>query len=113
MCQAMSARWPASPFNNQRTDAATELFSSDKGLSGVLYQAERFCDVQASVLSRWQRLHAFGRAVCNVVVTLGLLIWKFGFDYFRMGDAAAVSVVLFAIILAVTLVQLLLGRSKY
>ena len=46
-------------------------------------------------------------------LTLGLLIWKFGFEYFRMGDAAAVSVVLFAIILAVTLVQLLLGRSKY
>ena len=46
-------------------------------------------------------------------LTLGLLIWKFGFDYFRMGDAAAASVVLFVIILAVTLVQLLLGRSKY
>ena len=46
-------------------------------------------------------------------VTLGLLIWKYGFQYFRMGDAAAASVVLFAIILVVTLVQLVLGRSKY
>ena len=46
-------------------------------------------------------------------VTLGLLIWKYGFQYFRMGDAAAASVVLFAIILLVTLVQLMLGRSKY
>jgi multiple sugar transport system permease protein len=46
-------------------------------------------------------------------LTLGLLIWKYGFQYFRMGDAAAASVVLFAIILVVTLVQLILGRSKY
>jgi multiple sugar transport system permease protein len=46
-------------------------------------------------------------------LTLGLLIWKYGFQYFRMGDAAAASVVLFAIILVVTLVQLFLGRSKY
>jgi ABC-type sugar transport system permease subunit len=30
-----------------------------------------------------------------------------------MGDAAAASVVLFAIILLVTLIQLILGRSKY
>jgi multiple sugar transport system permease protein len=46
-------------------------------------------------------------------LTLGLLIWKYGFQYFRMGDAAAASVVLFAIILLVTLIQLILGRSKY
>ncbi len=46
-------------------------------------------------------------------LTLGLLIWKYGFQYFRMGDAAAASVVLFAIILLVTLIQLVLGRSKY
>jgi ABC-type sugar transport system permease subunit len=46
-------------------------------------------------------------------LTIGLLIWKLGFEYFRMGDAAAVSVVLFVIILVVTMVQLLLGRSKY
>lgn len=46
-------------------------------------------------------------------LTLGLLIWKYGFQYFRMGDAAAASVVLFAIILLVTFIQLVLGRSKY
>lgn len=46
-------------------------------------------------------------------LTLGLLIWKYGFQYLRMGDAAAASVVLFAIILLVTLIQLILGRSKY
>lgn len=44
--------------------------------------------------------------------TLGVLIWKLGFQYFRMGDAAAVSVVLFVIIMLVTVVQLALGRSK-
>jgi multiple sugar transport system permease protein len=44
--------------------------------------------------------------------TLGLLIWKYGFLYYRMGAAAAVSVVLFAAILLVTAVQLRLGREK-
>lgn len=44
--------------------------------------------------------------------TLGVLIWKLGFQYFRMGDAAAVSVVLFVIIMLVTVLQLALGRSK-
>ncbi len=43
--------------------------------------------------------------------TLGLLIWKYGFQYFRMGNAAAISVILFAIILAVTALQLRLGHS--
>jgi multiple sugar transport system permease protein len=45
-------------------------------------------------------------------VTLGVLIWKYGFQYYRMGAAAAVSVVLFAVILLVTVVQLWLGREK-
>lgn len=43
--------------------------------------------------------------------TMGLLIWKYGFQYYRMGDAAAVSVVLFAIIMIVTGFQLWLGRG--
>jgi len=43
--------------------------------------------------------------------TMGLLIWKYGFQYYRMGDAAAVSVVLFAIIMLVTGLQLWLGRG--
>lgn len=46
-------------------------------------------------------------------LTLGLLIWKYGFQYFRMGDAAAASVILFAVILIVTVLQLTLGRSKW
>jgi multiple sugar transport system permease protein len=45
-------------------------------------------------------------------LTLGVLIWKYGFQYYRMGAAAAVSVVLFAAILLVTIVQLWLGREK-
>ncbi len=47
----------------------------------------------------------------DVNTTLGIVIWKYGFQYFRMGDAAAISVVLFAFILIFTLVQLRLGRS--
>ena len=42
----------------------------------------------------------------NSTLVLGLLVLKYGFQYFRMGDAAAVSVVMFAMILLVTIVQL-------
>ena len=38
----------------------------------------------------------------NSTLVLGLLVLKYGFQYFRMGDAAAVSVVMFALIMAVT-----------
>jgi multiple sugar transport system permease protein len=48
----------------------------------------------------------------DVNTTLGIVIWRYGFQFYRMGDAAAVSVVLFAIILVVTLIQLRLGRSE-
>ena len=47
----------------------------------------------------------------DVNTTLGIVIWKYGFQFFRMGDAAAISVVLFAFILIFTLFQLRLGRS--
>lgn len=47
----------------------------------------------------------------DVNTTMGLLIWKYGFQYFRMGDAAAVSVVLFAMIMIVTAAQLTLSRG--
>ena len=47
----------------------------------------------------------------DVNTTLGIVIWKYGFQFFRMGDAAAISVVLFAFILLFTLFQLRLGRS--
>ena len=46
----------------------------------------------------------------NSTLVLGLLVLKYGFQYFRMGDAAAVSVVMFAMILAVTMVQLWFNR---
>ena len=46
----------------------------------------------------------------NSTLVLGLLVLKYGFQYFRMGDAAAVSVVMFAMILAVTAVQLGFNR---
>jgi multiple sugar transport system permease protein len=49
----------------------------------------------------------------NSTLVLGLLVFKYGFQYFRMGDAAAVSVVMFAMILSVTLIQLWLGRRVY
>jgi multiple sugar transport system permease protein len=45
--------------------------------------------------------------------TLALLVWKYGFQYFRMGEAAAMSVVLFVIILVITLIQLAVGRSEH
>ncbi|HVU10032.1 MAG TPA: sugar ABC transporter permease [Phototrophicaceae bacterium] len=47
----------------------------------------------------------------DVNTTMGLLIWKYGFQYYRMGDAAAVSVVLFALIMIVTAVQLTFSRG--
>jgi multiple sugar transport system permease protein len=46
----------------------------------------------------------------NSTLVLGLLVLKYGFQYFRMGDAAAISVVMFAMILAVTAVQLWFNR---
>jgi multiple sugar transport system permease protein len=46
----------------------------------------------------------------NSTLVLGLLVLKYGFLYFRMGDAAAISVVMFAMILAVTAIQLGFNR---
>jgi multiple sugar transport system permease protein len=43
-------------------------------------------------------------------LVLGLLVLKYGFQYFRMGDAAAISVVMFAIIMTVTAIQLWFNR---
>jgi ABC-type sugar transport system permease subunit len=47
----------------------------------------------------------------DVNTTMGLLIWKYGFQYYRMGDAAAISVVLFAMIMIVTAIQLAFTRG--
>jgi multiple sugar transport system permease protein len=48
----------------------------------------------------------------DVNTTMGLLIWKYGFQYYRMGDASAVSMVLFAMIMIVVSVQLWLSRNN-
>ena len=40
----------------------------------------------------------------------GVAVFKEGFQFFRMGYAAAISVVLFLMILVVTLLQIRLGR---
>lgn len=47
----------------------------------------------------------------DVNTTMGLLIWKYGFQYYRMGDAAAVSVVLFVMIMIVSAIQLAFNRG--
>jgi len=46
----------------------------------------------------------------NSTLVLGLLVLKYGFQYFRMGDAAAISVVMFVMILSVTTLQLWFNR---
>lgn len=48
----------------------------------------------------------------DVNMTMGLLVWKYGFQYYRMGDASAVSMVLFAMIMLVISLQLWLTRSS-
>jgi multiple sugar transport system permease protein len=45
-------------------------------------------------------------------LTMGLLIWKYGFQFYRMGTAAAVSVVLFVIIMLVIGIQLWSTRGE-
>lgn len=45
-------------------------------------------------------------------LTMGLLIWKDGFQFYRMGVASAISVVLFVIILIVTAFQLWASRGE-
>ena len=48
----------------------------------------------------------------DVNTTLGIVIWKYGFQFFRMGDAAAVSMILFSIIIIFTALQMSVGRSE-
>jgi multiple sugar transport system permease protein len=48
----------------------------------------------------------------DVNTTMGLLIWKYGFQYYRMGDASAVSMVLFTMIMIVVGIQLWLTRGN-
>ncbi len=48
----------------------------------------------------------------DVNTTMSLLVWKYGFQFYRMGDASAVSMVLFAMIMIVIGVQLWLTRQN-
>lgn len=48
----------------------------------------------------------------NVTTTVALLVYKYGFEYFRMGVAAAMSVVMFVVIIAITIVQIRGVRSE-
>jgi len=42
----------------------------------------------------------------NVTTTVALLVYKYGFEYFRMGVAATMSVLMFVVIMVITLVQI-------
>jgi len=42
----------------------------------------------------------------NVTTTVALLVYKYGFEYFRMGVAATMSVLMFVVIMIITLVQI-------
>lgn len=48
----------------------------------------------------------------NVTTTVALLVYKYGFEYFKMGVAAAMSVIMFLAIIAITLVQIRGVRSE-
>lgn len=48
----------------------------------------------------------------NVTTTVALLVYKYGFEYFRMGVAATMSVIMFIFIIAITLLQIRGIRSE-
>ena len=48
----------------------------------------------------------------NVTTTVALLVYKYGFEYFRMGMAATMSVIMFLVIIVITLVQIRGMRSE-
>jgi multiple sugar transport system permease protein len=48
----------------------------------------------------------------NQTTTIALLVYKYAFNYYRMGSAAAVSVIMFFFIIILTVVQLRLVRSE-
>lgn len=48
----------------------------------------------------------------NVTTTVALLVYKYGFEYFRMGVAATMSVIMFVFIIAITLIQIRGVRSE-
>jgi ABC-type sugar transport system permease subunit len=48
----------------------------------------------------------------NVTTTIALLVYNYGFNYFRMGVAAAMSVIMFVFIILVTMVQIRTMRAE-
>ncbi|MHB0875548.1 MAG: carbohydrate ABC transporter permease [Anaerolineae bacterium] len=48
----------------------------------------------------------------NQTTTVALLVYKYAFNYYRMGSAAAVSVIMFLIIIVLTVIQIRLVRSE-
>ena len=48
----------------------------------------------------------------NHTTTIALLVYKYGFNYYRMGSAAAISIFMFAIIIVLTLIQIRWVRSE-
>jgi multiple sugar transport system permease protein len=48
----------------------------------------------------------------NVTTTVALLVYNYGFNYFRMGVAAAMSVMMFVVIIIITLIQIRGVRSE-
>ena len=48
----------------------------------------------------------------NVTTTVALLVYKYGFEYFKMGVAAAMSVIMFLAIIAITLIQIRSVQSE-
>jgi multiple sugar transport system permease protein len=48
----------------------------------------------------------------NATLSVGLLMYREGFTYWNMGYAAAVAVVMFLVILALTAVQFRLQRES-
>lgn len=48
----------------------------------------------------------------NHTTTVALLVYKYAFNFYRMGSAAAVSVIMFVIIILLTMIQLRLVRSE-
>lgn len=48
----------------------------------------------------------------NVTTTVALLVYKYGFEYFKMGVAAAMSVIMFLAIIAITVLQIRGVRSE-
>ena len=48
----------------------------------------------------------------NVTTTVALLVYKYGFEYFKMGMAATMSVIMFVVIILITIVQIRSVRSE-